>query len=56
MGILGSLLSAAVKVAISPIAIAADVIDVVHGDQPTATKEVLGSALEDVKQGLDELV
>ena len=48
MGFFGSILSAAIKVVLTPVAVAADIIDVVDGEAPINTTSLLGSAGEDV--------
>ena len=54
MGLLGSLFSAAVKVAVTPIAIVADVVDIAEGEVPTNTIATLGSAVGDVVEGIED--
>lgn len=56
MGFLGNILSAGIKVVTAPIAVVADVIDVANGEKPENTANQLGSAVEDVVKGIDELV
>ena len=48
---LGNLLSAAIKVAVTPLAVVKDVVD---GEPLTNTSELLGSALDDVNTMLDD--
>jgi hypothetical protein len=55
MGVFSSLFSAAVKVAVTPLAVVADVGDVLEGEKPENTKEVVGSALHDVADGVESL-
>lgn len=56
MGLLGSLLSATVKVALTPVTIVKDVVDIAEGEAPTSTVGLLGSALEDVADAVDDIV
>jgi hypothetical protein len=42
------LLGATIKVALTPVALAADVVDTFGGEPADTTKNLLGSALEDV--------
>ena len=56
MGLFGltSLLSSAVKVALTPVAVVKDVVNVAVGEEPNATKENLESAVRDAEDALDE--
>ena len=49
-GALGNILSAAVKVAVTPIAVITDVTKVVTGETPDTTTELLDSAIDDIKE------
>lgn len=53
MGFLGSLISSAVKVVVSPIAI---VSDIANGGETSNTAEILGSAVEDAADSVDSLI
>lgn len=55
MGFLTNMLSAVVKTATSPIAVAVDVVNVATGEEPEATKKVLKSAARDVDDAMDDL-
>lgn len=55
MGFLGSLLGATLKVAVTPLAIVKDVVDVTQGDAPVNTVGLLGSATADVVKGVGDL-
>jgi len=55
MGFLSSLISATVKVAISPVAIVADAVKVATGNEPDTIKDLLESAGEDASDALDHL-
>lgn len=56
MGLLGSLLGATVKVALTPVTIVKDVVDMADGEAPTATATMLASAADDVIDAVDDLV
>jgi hypothetical protein len=55
MGFLSDIFSATVKVALTPVAIVKDVVNVAIGDEANTTKELLNSAVDDVKQSADDL-
>lgn len=55
MGFFGNLFSAAVKTALTPVAIATDVIKVIKEEEPDATKNLLKSAKEDIEEAGDDL-
>lgn len=55
MGFFSGLIGAAVKVAITPIAVVKDVVNVATGEEPNATKSLLESAGDDVKDAIDDL-
>lgn len=55
MGFLGGIFSAVVKTALTPIAIAKDTVNVVIGEEPEATKELLESAAYDVSEATEDL-
>lgn len=54
MGFLSGMFSAVVKTALTPVAIVKDVVNVVTGEEADATKELLESAGEDVKQAAED--
>ena len=59
MGLFGfvcNVASAAIKVAVTPVAIVKDVVDITQGYEPEATANTLGSAIEDVVDSIDELI
>ena len=56
MGLFGSLISAGIKVAITPITIVADVVDMADGEAPTKTVTTLASAVDDIIDGVDSLI
>jgi hypothetical protein len=55
MGFLGGMFSAAVKTALTPVAIVKDAVNVVTGEEPDATKSLLESASDDLKDACDDL-
>jgi len=55
MGFFSNIISSAVKVVISPVAIVVDVVSVVKSDEPNATKNLLESAGKDACDAMDDL-
>lgn len=55
MGFLSGLFSAAVKTVLTPVAIVKDVVNVATGEDADATKHLLESAGDDVKDATDDL-
>lgn len=55
MGFFKNMVSAAVKTALTPIAVAKDAVDVVSGKDPNNTKNLLGSASKDVDDAFDNI-
>ena len=55
MGFFGNAFSALVKTALTPIAVVKDAVNVVTGEEADATKELLESAGDDVKDAADDL-
>lgn len=55
MGFLSKMFSATVKVALTPVAIVKDAVNVVTGEEADATKNLLESAGEDAKKATDDL-
>lgn len=55
MGFLSNLVSATVKTALSPVAVAKDVVNIVTGEEADSTKNLLQSAAEDIKEAGDDL-
>jgi len=55
MGFLTNLVSAAVKTTLTPIAVVKDVVNIVTGNEPDSTKELLQSASEDASEAVDNL-
>ena len=54
MGLLGNLISAAIKTTLTPVALIADVVHVIKDERPTSTVNILKSAIEDVKDGVEQ--
>jgi hypothetical protein len=55
MGFLSNMFSAAVKTALTPVAVVKDAVNVVTGEEPDATKNLLSSAAEDVAEATEDL-
>jgi hypothetical protein len=55
MGFLSNMFSAAVKTALTPVAVVKDAVNVVTGEEPDATKNLLSSAAEDVVEATEDL-
>jgi hypothetical protein len=55
MGFFSNLVSAAVKVAITPVAVVKDVVDVATSEDPNNTKKLLKSAGRDIEDAGDDL-
>lgn len=54
MGFFSNLISATVKVALTPVAVVADAVNVVTGNEPDTTKDLLRSAGEDMEDAIDD--
>ncbi len=55
MGFFSNILSATVKVALTPIAVVKDAVNVVTGEEPDDTKDLLKSAGDDVSDAIDDI-
>lgn len=55
MGFFSNMISAAVKTALTPVAVVKDVVNVVTGEEADATKELLESAGDDVNEAFDDI-
>lgn len=55
MGFFSNIISATVKVALTPVAIVKDVVKVVQEEEPDTTKELLDSAKDDAEEAADNL-
>ena len=56
MGFLSNMISATVKTVLTPVAIVKDVVNVATGEDVDATKNLLGGAVEDVKDAGEDLM
>ena len=54
MGFLGDIFSGVVKVALTPVAIVKDIANIAEGETPNATKKLIKSTINDVKNAADE--
>ena len=54
MGFFSDIISATVKVALTPIAVIKDVANIATGEEASATKDLLQSAGEDLSDAFDE--
>jgi len=55
MGFLTNMFSATIKTVLTPVAVIKDTVNIVTGDEPDATKNLLTSAVNDVEEGFDDL-
>ena len=55
MGFFSKLISATVKTALTPVAVVKDAVNIVTGQEASATKDLLESAAEDVKDSVEDL-
>lgn len=55
MGFFSEITSSIVKVALTPIAVVKDVVNVATGEEADATKELLQSAKDDASEAVDDL-
>lgn len=55
MGFFSEMVSATLKTVLTPVAVVKDVVNVVVGEEPTATKDLLDSAKEDASKAVDNL-
>lgn len=55
MGFLTNIISATIKTALTPVAVVKDVVNIATGEEADSTKNLLGSAAEDVSDATDEL-
>lgn len=53
MGFFSNIISATVKVAITPLAVVKDVVNVAVGEEPNSTKKLLESAGKDAEKAFD---
>lgn len=52
----GNIASATIKTALTPVAVVVDTVKVFGGEDPDTTIDLLGSIVEDVEDGFDELI
>lgn len=55
MGFLGSLISATIKTALTPVAVLKDVGNVLTGEEPNSTKDHIKSIGDDLSEAGDDL-
>jgi len=55
MSLFGNLFSGVVKVALTPVAVLKDTVSVVTGEEPDATKSLIESAGDDIKEAVEDL-
>ena len=55
MGFLSGMFNAAVKTVLTPVAIVKDAVNIVTGEEVDATKSLIGSAVDDVENAVDDL-
>ena len=55
MGFLSSIIGATVKTVLTPVAVVKDALNVVSGESPDSTKELLESIVNDLSEGFDDL-
>lgn len=55
MGFLSSIVGATVKTVLTPVAVVKDAVNIVSGDSPDSTKELLESIVNDLEEGFDGL-
>lgn len=56
MGFFSDIISATVKTVLVPVAVVKDVVNVATGEDPDATKSLIESAGDDIKNGVDDLM
>ncbi len=54
MSLFSNLISATIKTALTPVALVTDVVNVIKGEPPTSTINMISSATEDVKDGISQ--
>ena len=54
MGFFSNITSAVIKVALTPIAVVKDVVNIATGEEPDTTKELLKSAGEDADDAIND--
>ena len=56
MGFLSGIISSTIKVALTPVAIVKDTVNIATGQEVNSTKKLLESAAEDAKEASSDLV
>jgi len=55
MGFFSNIISATVKVALTPVAVVKDVVNIATGEEADATKDLLKSAGEDAEEAMEDI-
>lgn len=55
MGFFSNIIGSVVKVALSPVAVVKDAVNIATGEDADATKELLQSAKDDASEAMDDL-
>jgi hypothetical protein len=55
MGFLSSIIGATVKTVLTPVAVVKDAMNIVSGESPDSTKELLESIVNDLSEGVGDL-
>jgi hypothetical protein len=55
MGFLSSVIGATVKTVLTPVAVVKDAVNIVSGESPDSTKELLESIANDLSEGVEDL-
>jgi hypothetical protein len=55
MGFLSSIIGATVKTVLTPVAVVKDAVNIVSGESPDSTKELLESIVNDLSEGVGDL-
>jgi hypothetical protein len=55
MGFFSNIISGAVKTVLTPVAVIKDAVDIVSGEEPTTTKNLIQSVVEDVSDAGEDL-
>ena len=55
MGFLSSIIGATVKTVLTPVAVVKDAMNIVSGESPDSTKELLESIVNDLSEGVADL-
>ena len=55
MGFLSNIIGATVKTVLTPVAVVKDAVNIVSGESPDSTKELLESIVNDLSEGVADL-